>query len=153
MAGEFAALLISSKGLERPSPIMAPKPTTGWDPQWLSPQDSQAKLSFGARTPQGLWPSQKLLIHLVSSWCPLCSGSAENQVAGTKLFPCFWTLLSLLPPPLCTSSADSEDRKLLRGDPDPCKAQVTGGLGNPRTQCHPITYSRKGKDRPSVMPG
>lgn len=49
----------------------------------------------------------------------------------------FPALDSSLPPPspLCTGSADSEERRLLRGDPAPCQAQVAGGLGNPRTQC------------------
>lgn len=75
--------------------------------------------------PRGACPphSSCSTLSALASSLTLSSGSTENQVAGTKI-----------PPPLQHKPADSENRRLLRGDPDPCQAQVAGELGNPRTQ-------------------
>lgn len=95
------ALLTGSKGIETALPTMPPKPRTGWDSQRLSLQHSQAGLNLGACTSQGARPSLNLLFHPVSSWCPLCSGSADNQVLGTKLCPGLDSSLPPSPSPLC----------------------------------------------------
>lgn len=96
-----AALLADSKGIETPLPITPPKPPTGWDAHWLGPNSAPRQGSaLGPVLPRvQARPSLNLLFHPVSSWCPLFSGSADNQVLGTKLFPLVWILLFLSPPP------------------------------------------------------
>lgn len=101
---------------------MPPKPATGWAPQWLSLQDSQAELSLWACTPQGAQPSPRSCSTLSALGALSAPGVLRTEWWGLSSFT---VLDSSLPPPspLCAGSADSEDRRLLRGDPDPCQAQ------------------------------
>lgn len=126
----WPASLHAAKALKHPSLIMAPKVPTEWDPQWLSLQDSQAELSLGAYTPQGAWPPTSSCSTVSALGALSALGVLRTKWQGLSSFPVLD--FSLPPPsPLCTGSADSEDRRILRGDPDLCQAQLAGGLGIP----------------------